>query len=135
MRYFTQNLHGINIRISMIYLDLLYVYLLLRKQHVKSAVLQRTALIDCMISIKMDSQPCGCTIANTVRVFTAIFNLAHTTLFLSDTGPEKHWSEHLIFLLSNCFSRQNIGPTLRLFIAESLCAHVTQINSIVYCFL
>ena len=61
---------SINVRISVIYLDLLYVYLLLRKQHVKCG--PPADRLDCRFSIKMDSQPCGGTIANTVRVFTAI---------------------------------------------------------------
>ena len=41
------------------YLDLLYVYL------------PPADRLDCRISIKMASQPCGGIIANTVRVFTA----------------------------------------------------------------
>ena len=61
---------NINVRISMIYLDLLYFDLLLRKQHVKSD--PSADRLDCRISIKMASQPCGGTIANTVRVFTAM---------------------------------------------------------------
>ena len=53
----------------MINLDLLYVYSLLRKQHVKCG--PPADRLDCSISTKMASQPCGGTIANTVRVFTA----------------------------------------------------------------
>ena len=53
---------SINVRISMIYLGLLYVYSLLRKQHVKCG--PPADRFDCRISIKMDSQPCGGTIAN-----------------------------------------------------------------------
>ena len=60
---------SINVRISMIYLYLLYGYLLLRNLHVKCG--PPADRLDCRISIKMDSQPCGGTIANTVRVFTA----------------------------------------------------------------
>ena len=60
---------SINERISMVYLDLLYVNLLLRKQHVKCG--PPADRLDCRISTKMASQPCGGTIANTVRVFTA----------------------------------------------------------------
>ena len=57
----------------MVYLDILYVSLLTRKQHVKY-VADR---LGCRISIKMASQPCGGTIANiadTVRVFADIIN-------------------------------------------------------------
>ena len=53
---------------------MLNVYSLLRKQHVKCC--PPADRLDCRISIKMDSQPCGGTIANTVRVFTA--NSIHT---------------------------------------------------------
>ena len=48
----------------MIYLDLLYVYSLLREQHVNSGPLADR--LNCRISIKMDSQPCGGTIANLI---------------------------------------------------------------------
>ena len=47
----------------------MYVYLLLRKLHVKCSL--ATDHLDCRISIKMASQPCGGTKANTVGVFTA----------------------------------------------------------------
>ena len=53
----------------MIYLDLLYFHLLLRKQHVKCG--PPADRLDCSTSTKMASHPCGGTIANTVRVFTA----------------------------------------------------------------
>ena len=59
----------------MIYLDLLYVYILLRKQHVKSG--PPADRLDCRISIKMDSQPCGGTIVNTVCEFTTRVNTYH----------------------------------------------------------
>ena len=48
---------------------MLYSYSLLRKQHVKCG--PPADRLDCRISTKMASQPCGGTIANTVRVFTA----------------------------------------------------------------
>ena len=48
---------------------MLYLYLLLRKQHVKCG--PPAERLDCRISITMASQPCGGTIAKTVRVFTA----------------------------------------------------------------
>ena len=59
----------------MIYIDLLYCYSLLRKQHVKCGPLADR--LDCSISTKMASQPCGGTIANTVRVFTANVHAAN----------------------------------------------------------
>ena len=46
----------------MIYLDLLYFYSLLRKQHVKCG--PPADRLDYSISTKMASQPCGGTIAN-----------------------------------------------------------------------
>ena len=53
-------------KIPKVYSDLLYLSLLMRKQHIK---------LGCRISIKMASQPCGGTIANTVRAFTADLSL------------------------------------------------------------
>ena len=60
---------SINVRIPMVYIDLLYLYLLMRKYHTKCG--PAADRLGCRISIKMASQPCGGTIANTVRVFTA----------------------------------------------------------------
>ena len=54
----------------MVYLDLLCVSLLIRKQHLKCG--SAADRLGCRISIKMASQLYGGTIANTVRVFTAI---------------------------------------------------------------
>ena len=48
---------------------MLYFYSLLRKQHVKCG--PPADRLDCSISTKMASQPCGGTIAKTVRAFTA----------------------------------------------------------------
>ena len=53
---------SITVRISIIYLDLLYVYSLLRKQHVKYC--PPADRLDCRISIKMASQHYGGIIAN-----------------------------------------------------------------------
>ena len=53
---------SINVRNSMMYLDLLYFYSLLRKHHVKCG--PPADRLDCSISTKMASQPCGGTIAN-----------------------------------------------------------------------
>ena len=50
---------NIIVRISMVYLDLFYVSLLMRKQHVKCG--PGADPLNCSISIKMASQPCaGC---------------------------------------------------------------------------
>ena len=49
----------------MVYLGLLYVSLLMRKQHVKCS--PAADRLGCSISIKMASQPCG----GTVHEFTA----------------------------------------------------------------
>ena len=69
----------------MIYLDLLYLYSLLRKQHVKCG--PPADRLDCSISTKMASQPCGGTIANTVRVFTATILATHFNVLRSSLGP------------------------------------------------
>ena len=53
----------------MVYFDLLYLSLLMRKQHINFG--PAADRLGCRISIKMASQPCGGTIANTVRVFTS----------------------------------------------------------------
>ena len=74
---------SINVRNSMIYLDLLYSYLLLRKQHVKCG--PPADRLDCSILTKMASQPCGGIIANTVRVFTARDSLDHPCGCLVDS--------------------------------------------------
>ena len=53
----------------MVYLDLLYISLLMIKQQVKSG--PTADCLGCSISIQAASQPCGCIIANiaeTVRV-------------------------------------------------------------------
>ena len=69
----------------MVYLDPLYVYILLRKQHVKCG--PAADYLGCRISIKMASQPCGDIIANiheadTVRVFTARAGVIHEAGYL-----------------------------------------------------
>ena len=88
---------SINVRNSMIYLDMLYVYLLLRK-HVKCV--PPADRLDCRISIKMGSQPCGGTIANTVRVFTAMLHIVHVR-FVTDLSRDTsaqcfHYSARLL---------------------------------------
>ena len=50
----------------MIYPDLLYVYSLLRRQHVECD--PPADRLDCSISIKMDSQPCGGTKFNSKQL-------------------------------------------------------------------
>ena len=53
---------SINVRNSMIHLDLLHSYSILRKQHVKCG--PPADRLHCRIATKLDSQPCGGTIAN-----------------------------------------------------------------------
>ena len=65
---------------------MLYFHSLLSKQHVKCG--SPADRLDCSISTMMASQPCGGTIANTVRVFTAsyavTFTKCHTKQFLHE---------------------------------------------------
>ena len=63
---------SINVRIQMVYLDLLYLALLLRQQHIKCS--PAADRLGCRISIKMTSQPCGGTTHNkpTLCVFSQL---------------------------------------------------------------
>ena len=70
----------------MIYLDLLYFYSLLRKQYVKCG--PPADRLDCSISTKMASKPCGGTIANkpTQCVHSQLSHRLYTVHWHSDSN-------------------------------------------------
>ena len=76
-----------NVRIPMVYFDLLYLSLLLSKQHIKCG--PAADCLACRISIKMASQPCGGTIYS--QHSACIHSLCPTWTSYSESNWHYYW--------------------------------------------